>query len=1581
MTETTSEYPILADSALAEFNASLYSDYFYDGSYGREMGRVSPEGNIYGQTRRVREISRHVWWDGEQWRTLEIAGQVDTLSDLPQGPRATSEVWRLYLGINELGEDAFDYYFWNDDLGGWQRLSWFWAVESMDELPHPGVTVGEAHRVAEQDVLVMWDGYVWRRAIKHSDLEDNEPGRHLPSGFIEFLVPDVKLVRWSKRILSLEAVDGGLGYVNINGELIHADSDRSCFYNTPALDLVNGQFQTAAVQPDREYWVYLANRNAAFNIAAYDYRARLFLSATPPVNGCIGTGIGVNTIVAGTISMDDDPDGPFFRHEIDISWISRRPNIVESFRDYSDFYLRYIGPDELKLERMEGYYGQIYVPEELLYLGDGQSILRSAYRLEVNSETLAPELDNSPIAARTRYYLYIINDVDAVNFNTVNANTGRPWRREDENSANIYISELDLRRRAVLCSRPHEHYRLTETYPLFYSRCIGHIDTDANGRFVYSKDMSYIKGLVVNPVHLRGLADFIIQPDTADQFIIAMKPATEGIIYVGGQDVRTYPANSASAHRPATSDTIWEYTGDTETPLTATQYTVIDRPAVQLWVYIANYDDCWGALKGRHFWVEQPPVAGYLAADYPGTGARWVATVQTNEQGKFVGYWLMDSPGDQTAALLNLNAIAKELSNQTDQLSDHVGQIDYLMGWGSALTSDLDSYVSGLWSNYSGLSENVDDLWGNYSAISGIAGSLDSTVDSLYGELSEISADVRQLDSHISNISGITSNFGIELSGVSNTLSSMGGNLTSLDVAVTNMGSDISSLYVFKESFTSETWSLLSNTDYLLSLTDSLKSAMSDIQSDMSELSDLTSQIDSLDSRLQSGYSYISNVYSLMSANFESRIFEDHQQLLNLHLLMEINHSALSNDYQTLSGIQTSMSTNVNTLFANVSTLSATTSNLWENASSISAQIAALSGLHSSLSLDVSGLGFYLGNLSTNLGLLTSNINSLSSGTSLSFGNVNSNINSISDDVSWLFTYYSQISGKTNSLSNITSTLDGNINSLYGNLSILSGTVNTISGNIQTQSALTSSLSAALNTLSTNLNTQSSYIVSLSNITSDLGVGIQLHSAYLSSLSQGLGNLSNTASLINAAVTNLSNTTSDLGGKYSATSTLVNSISGTVSLVSQNANNLSGLTQSLSTNLNNLSSNYAATSGAVSALTINYTDLNSRFATISGYYNSYSLEVNWLESTMNSLSVNLSQTSTLVNTISTLTYSLSNQAVSMSNTLVTTRNNLNALSGNVTGLSNYVNTLSNQLISGYVGTVPRLITYDWIGLRFKFEDQKSAGLPVRIDYLNTTTVRIVATEPEGQIVFPDGGLYNFAYGAYFNLNIGALAANNLYILYLKSPGAGQVRSLNGAGNQYYWHNYTASGGSTKKYGALGTRSTTGSATHDSVAIAYCVPVTHGVMAGSWNIWSIYRQAQWLFSAPMTTAAQITITKQNLIRPSIYTSIVQYRTGYSSSRVCTTNCWANDKCCTTPDISLGMAACQAQCINPIYVPGGLAAYPWFANTLCYAKLADELADTVAAPFGNMNLSINHLANYSATGYYYIRVVPPSDPVIL
>lgn len=351
----------------------------YDGkTYGRELGRMSPEGNIYGQRTLVRDLTRFFWWDGHDYVEIpEFVDQAASADLLPAGPRPFGELWRVLRHIPREKKNVWDYYFWDSEIEQWKQIRWLWGVDSLGELPRPGLFVGAAHKFTETEIELVWDGFQRKRLHTHRGLVDDEPERHLPPGLIELFVADVRLSYRSARELALDPVPGGRGYALVNGQRVDAELKCSVFNTLPVLmwDNVDNSVFAIEIEASSEYFVYLANSlSDEFITSDWDFRGKLFLSRSAPVNGYLSPrGAGKNARIAGRIQTNSYKR---FIRELDISLISRGPSLTETFREYSDFSVVFIDQNTVRLQKKDNAYGQLYVPEELKYIGEGNDVTR-----------------------------------------------------------------------------------------------------------------------------------------------------------------------------------------------------------------------------------------------------------------------------------------------------------------------------------------------------------------------------------------------------------------------------------------------------------------------------------------------------------------------------------------------------------------------------------------------------------------------------------------------------------------------------------------------------------------------------------------------------------------------------------------------------------------------------------------------------------------------------------------------------------------------------------------------------------------------------------------------------------------------------------------------------------------------------------------------------------------------------------------------------------------------------------------------------------------------------------------------------
>lgn len=675
-------------------------------TYSRALGWQSPEGNFYGQERWVRDWPVGVVWDGEDYRSLEVDGEADSEGELPvpgeinprtglpYGPRQHFEVWSIPrpnwpptdIDIWD-GRDK-EYFFWDSTSESWQLIEWFYDVDGEENLRRPGLKVGAAHVLWYYDIKVMWNGLAWVR-LSHEmlDLGENDY-LHLTDGFmdgytnyqtntngaLQFLQSqqaEARLEFISKTNLGLlSSVTGKTGALWVGDELLLTD-DISNVENTDlVLQYSNGTITTDTVDPNTEYHVYCGNSD--FSACA----SGLFLSKTPDINGKLGDELpGTNARIVGVVETDNTG---YFVREIDMSYIGRKVEFSQTFWEYSDYQLQFVDEDNLAFNRIDGTHGLFYVNGQLLYLGTGKDLNRADYRIEWND---GPDIDTSDITTETTYQIYIANDSIEYNFNNEDGETGFPY----EEGHPSYISALDFRRQLFLSTQPHDHRVFNQEYPGYYARHIGQIQTDGNGRFRYAADISLIRQPTLNPTHLDGLAECVIQDVSTTQFKVIRKKGTTGIIYVGGKPVQTYDADNPLVHIVTVDDALYEYDEtEIDAPLTESGITVAEKPGISIYLYLANDIDAWQGVTT--FCSLEEPHQGYLSVNWPGNQARWLATIQLapsilgNEKvtnGSFAtdtGWtkgtgWSYDAgdqnmlhtPGNSASLSQNVSAVADEL--------------------------------------------------------------------------------------------------------------------------------------------------------------------------------------------------------------------------------------------------------------------------------------------------------------------------------------------------------------------------------------------------------------------------------------------------------------------------------------------------------------------------------------------------------------------------------------------------------------------------------------------------------------------------------------------------------------------------------------------------------------------------------------------------------------------------------------------------------------------------------------------------------------------------------------------------------
>ena len=453
-------------------------------------------------------------------------------------------------------------------------------------------------------------------------------------GIIRGFTPELELVYISENELCLKPNYSDFDYLTVNEQNIQASKRTSVFTQTPVLTWSesNHTLSQSVLQPETEYYVYLANRYAGFMIESgatpYDYRGRLFCSETEPSNNYLGeSGSGLNAIYIGRAETSVTTK---FIHEIDVSVISRTADTKETFREFSDFDLIFVDEDTLRLQKTYGLYGQMYIPESLYYLGDDREIYTSSNRVEMDSQ-LSLILDETAIAADSTYYIYIAGDIDLFNFNSLNSVTQRPWHPEDVGAGNgitgPYYAAKDLRLYMFLSTVLPDNGRLDESYKGFWTRWIGIVQTDANGKFKYSSDLSIIRQPAVNPTHLDGIAEISIQQVSSTRFNIVRKRGTTGLVFVNGEPMYVYDSDHPYVNYITSASIVYTYNeGNVPCIVAGTDVsTFVGKP---IYLYMLNSNQAWGEMAASIVCCSNPPNSSSLSTNFPGSNSRWLATIR-----------------------------------------------------------------------------------------------------------------------------------------------------------------------------------------------------------------------------------------------------------------------------------------------------------------------------------------------------------------------------------------------------------------------------------------------------------------------------------------------------------------------------------------------------------------------------------------------------------------------------------------------------------------------------------------------------------------------------------------------------------------------------------------------------------------------------------------------------------------------------------------------------------------------------------------------------------------------------------------
>jgi len=571
---------------------------------------------------------------------------------------------------------------------------------------------------------------------------------------------------------------------------------------------------------------------------------------------------------------------------------------------------------------------------------------------------------------------------------------------------------------------------------------------------------------------------------------------------------------------------------------------------------------------------------------------------------------------------------------------------------------------------------------------------------------------------------------------------------------------------------------------------------MSYLLSEQSDLSETFSQVSAYGASLQSDYSDIFNFYSVMSARLDM-IRQDQQNIITVGLHLEILESDLQVQHNSLSQLHGLLSLNILSLYSDASAIGDYASQIDGVAQALESETEDLWANASDLRSDISGLGIDISDLDQHLGALTSDLTVFSESYQLDMSNIWDDVSLISDDVSDLFHRYSNLSGTADSLSGDISDIEIYTNSLSVLISGLSDQIIDLGSDIDTQSNLAVSLSGVIDDIGDLLIQQSGKIDDLSVYTDSLSDDITLQNELAVSLSGKIYNLSNTVIGLNDAIASLDLALIPLGNDITSLSNLHTDLKNTVTSVSNNLDSYMDLGKSLSVNVNSLSDTYRSLSGHVNSLSTNYNDLSTDVTDLDGKYLSYSGLVHSLSGKVDDINNVYSNLSGDVDDVTDLTNSLKSQTSTVSSNLTLLSGRLSGVSGDVSEIDSYLSALETNLNGqSLIGGVPQLVTYDWIGKRFRFEDQKGFGLKIRLSRYNETLMKLEALEPGVQVVTQKGGAIDLSDPVYISILDKGLSDNIGYRVYVKggpndyykagtSKGRVGIISLINGGTGYY----------------------------------------------------------------------------------------------------------------------------------------------------------------------------------------------------
>jgi hypothetical protein len=176
--ETTGQTPITYQDIIDQSSTLSFT-----GTPSDAVGAISPiTGQLTGSMQVAMQAPHMIWWTGTGWQEIPDAIDQVALPSLLPATAAVNTIFRVPLPVLGTTTVTYNYYRWTGTA--WQLMDEYWTIDGWNEIPESGYRIGDCHQVIERLVPLIFDGYDKVR-INHSALYNDQPGQHLPPGFID----------------------------------------------------------------------------------------------------------------------------------------------------------------------------------------------------------------------------------------------------------------------------------------------------------------------------------------------------------------------------------------------------------------------------------------------------------------------------------------------------------------------------------------------------------------------------------------------------------------------------------------------------------------------------------------------------------------------------------------------------------------------------------------------------------------------------------------------------------------------------------------------------------------------------------------------------------------------------------------------------------------------------------------------------------------------------------------------------------------------------------------------------------------------------------------------------------------------------------------------------------------------------------------------------------------------------------------------------------------------------------------------------------------------------------------------------